>query len=172
MKLLALILMATLLSACDEDAAAKLPPPAQLTHEANGYYCQMMILMHEGPKGQVFLADTPEPLWFGQVRDSLAYLKSPEQEGEIVVIYVSDMGEAPSYAEPGAENWINAKDAYYVVGSDAVGGMGAPEVVPFGDRAKAEEFAANRGGTVLKLNDIPAETVLAPVDLGMATSEN
>ncbi len=172
MKLLALILMAALLSACDEDTTANLPPPAQMTHEAIGYYCQMMIVMHEGPKGQVFLADTPEPFWFAQVRDSLAYLKSPEQEGEILVTYVSDMGEAPSYAEPGAENWINAKDAFYVVGSDAIGGMGAPELVPFGERAKAEEFAASRGGTVLKLEDIPAEAVLAPVESNSTEPEN
>ncbi len=165
------LLALALLAACDDETSRALPSPLTLNDDAAGYYCQMVILEHEGPKAQLFLAGAPAPLWFSQVRDGLAYLKSPEQEGEILVLYVNDMGKAKSYAEPGADNWIKAQDAFYVVGSDAIGGMGAPELVPFGTAEHAEEFAAARGGAVMKLEDIPVETVLSPVAFDLATPE-
>ncbi len=165
------LLALALLAGCDDETSRALPAPLTLNDEAAGYYCQMVILEHEGPKAQLFLDGMIAPLWFSQVRDGLAYLKSPEQEGVILVLYVNDMGAAISYSEPGADNWINAQDAFYVVGSDAIGGMGAPELVPFGTVEKAEEFAATRGGTVLKLDEISAETVLSPVELDLATPE-
>ncbi len=166
MKLsIALILPLVFLAACRDDVAMQsLPDPLVLTEEAAGYYCQMVILEHQGPKAQIHLAGFPAPLWFSQVRDGIAYLKSPEQTAEILVLYVHDMGEAASWFEPGAENWINAVDAYFVVGSDAIGGMGAPEVAPFSARAKAEEFVLEHGGEIMRLADISAETVLSPIE--------
>ncbi len=159
------------LSACYDETAAILPDPLPLNEDAASYYCQMSIVEHKGPKGQLFLAGAPAPIWFGQVRDGLAYLKSPEQEGEILVLYVSDMSKAPSYDIPGEDNWMKAQDAFYVVGSDAIGGMGAPELVPFSSFEKANEFAAIHSGTVLKLDDIPAETVLSPIERDQANPE-
>jgi len=166
-----LLVALALLAGCDDEVSRALPEPITLNDEAAGYYCQMIILEHQGPKGQLFLDGMLAPLWFSQVRDALAYHKSPEQEGVILVLYVNDMGEAISYNEPGPDNWIKAQDAFYVVGSDAVGGMGAPEMVPFGDPAKAQEFAASHGGTVLEFEDISAETVLSPVEFPLATPE-
>jgi len=165
------LLALVLLAACDDEVSRTLPSPLTLNDDAAGYYCQMVILEHDGPKGQLFLDGMIAPLWFSQVRDGLAYLKSPEQEGEIIVLYVNDMGKAVSYAEPGEDNWIDAREAFYVVGSDAIGGMGAPELVPFGTAKTAQEFAANHGGTVMKLDEISAETVLSPVEFDLATPE-
>lgn len=160
-----LLLPLAILAGCKDDTASLDIPEAHiLTSEASGHYCQMNVLMHPGPKVQVFLADTPAPLWFVQVRDGIAYLKSPEQTSEILVLYVSDMGEAGSWAKPGIENWVDASTAYFVVGSDAVGGMGAPEIVPFSDRSKAEKFMGVRGGSIMRLDEIPAELVLSPVE--------
>ena len=150
---------------CKDDTAQTSKPDAvTLTAEATGHYCQMEILEHQGPKAQVHLAGSLTPLWFGQVRDGIAYLKSPEQSAEILAVYVNDMGAAPSWAEPGADNWIDVDTAYFVVGSDAVGGMGAPEITPFSDARKANEFADERGGEVMRLAEIPVETVLSPVE--------
>lgn len=173
MKLiLTLLLPLALLAGCKEDSAAlNVPDPVALTEEAAGHYCQMIILEHQGPKAQVHLAGYPAPLWFSQVRDGIAYLKSPEQSAEILVIYVNDMGRAVSWDEPGADNWIRARDAFFVVGSDAVGGMGAPEIAPFADAAMAEQFSAEHGGDVMRLNEIPAEVVLSPVDANTALGD-
>lgn len=160
----ALILAAALmaLTACKEEQAA-VPQPVAMTGDALGFYCQMAMTEHDGPKGQIHLAGAPAPLFFAQVRDAIAYQRMPEQSDEILAIYVSDMSRAPSWQDPGADNWIPAADAYYVLGSDAVGGMGADEVVPFSVRADAEAFAGKRGGRVVRLADIPDKAVLAPV---------
>lgn len=164
-RTLALLGSALFLVGCSSEAAVqKAPNPIALTEEAAGHYCQMVILEHDGPKAQMYLAGMQNPLWFSQVRDGLAYIKSPEQSAEILVMYVNDMGKAKSWSEPGEMNWIRADEAYYVVGSDAKGGMGAPELAPFSTKEKALEFAALRGGEVKLLEEISAQAVLAPVD--------
>lgn len=167
-----LIIPLVILMGCKDDTASHaVPDPMVLTEEAAGHYCQMVILEHQGPKGQVHLAGFAAPLWFSQVRDGIAYLKSPEQTAEILVLYVNDMGTAVSWSEPGAENWIDASAALFVVNSDAIGGMGAPEIAPFSDRAKAEEFITEHGGEIMFLADIPAELVLSPVEFDPAALE-
>jgi len=168
----ALLLPLAFAVGCKENTALTSKPEAiTLTAEAAGHYCQMVILEHQGPKAQVHLAGSLAPLWFSQVRDGIAYLKSPEQSAEILSFYVNDMGAAASWAEPGADNWIDAGTAYFVVGSDAIGGMGAPEIAPFADAQKAGEFADERGGEVMRLSEIPAETVLSPVEFDTAALE-
>ncbi|PCJ76122.1 MAG: copper resistance protein CopZ [Rhodobacteraceae bacterium] len=176
MKLsLALILPLAFLAGCkDETVNLVIPEPLVLTEEAAGHYCQMIILEHQGPKAQVHLEGFPAPLWFSQVRDGIAYLKSPEQSAGILVLYVNDMGEAVSWQEPGIDNWIDASTAYFVVGSNAVGGMGAPEIAPFSELLKAQQFATEHGGEVMSLDEITAETVLSPVEFdapALETSE-
>jgi copper chaperone NosL len=153
------------LAACREDESATRPTPVTMTEEALGHYCQMNLTEHPGPKAQVHLAGMPAPLFFSQVRDAIAYQRMPEQSHAITAIYVNDMAVAPSWEAPGIDNWLLAADAVFVVGSDAEGGMAAPELVPFGDRAAAEAFAAERGGTILTLAEIPDTEVLTPVSL-------
>lgn len=152
------------LAACREEAKAP-PPPASLTQEALSYFCQMNIAEHGGPKGQIHLAGFPQPIFFAQVRDLVAYLKSPEREAEITAVYVSDMGVAMSWDLPGANNWISADGAVFVTGAEVAGGMGAPEIVPFADLASAGAFISQYGGQALPLDQIPAEAALGPVNL-------
>lgn len=159
--LLAAALLA--LAACGDDPDAALPPPVTMTTEALGHYCQMYVVEHPGPKAQVHLGERPHPLFFSQVRDAIAYQRMPEQSHSIVAIYVNDMATAPSWEEPGVDNWILADRAYFVVDAEIVGGMGAPELVPFSDRAAAEAFAARHGGRIQQLAEIADGAVLAPV---------
>ncbi len=168
-----LALPLALAAGCTDDAAqTNKPAPHALTGEAEGYYCRMTLIGHAGPKAQMHLAGHPAPLWFAQARDGIAYFKSPEQPADIRVLYVNDMGAAASWSAPGADNWIDARTAYFVAGSDARGGMGAPELVPFAEASEAEDFARRRGGRVMRLADIPAEMVLAPVELDAAGMED
>ncbi|MCB4458106.1 nitrous oxide reductase accessory protein NosL [Leisingera sp. McT4-56] len=161
-----LILAAALvLSACQEEEAKAPPAPVELTEAALSYFCQMNVAEHGGPKGQIHLNGFPAPLFFAQVRDLAAYVKSPERDAEITAIYVSDMGAAASWEHPGTDNWINANEAHFVVGSNVAGGMGAPEVVPFASPEAAARFSQRYGGTVAGFEGIPDEAVLGPVDL-------
>ncbi|HET9068961.1 MAG TPA: nitrous oxide reductase accessory protein NosL [Amaricoccus sp.] len=147
------------LAACDDDEAAK-PAAHTLTDAAIGHYCGMMLTEHEGPKGQILLKGEDEPVWFSSARDTVAFTLLPEESKDIAAIYVSDMGAAPTWAEPGADNWTDAKAASFVIGSDAEGGMGGSEAVPFADKAKAEAFAAAHGGEVVAFDAIPAGYIL------------
>ncbi|MEZ5797828.1 MAG: nitrous oxide reductase accessory protein NosL [Paracoccaceae bacterium] len=158
------LLFALLLTACQEDAAQSIDPVA-MTAETLGHFCQMNLLEHDGPKGQVHLDGLPgAPLFFSQVRDAVAYLRLPEQSHPILAVYVSDMGAAgATWADPGAANWIDASTAHFVVGADVEGGMGAPELVPFADIADAEAFAILHGGSIMGLQAIPDDAVIAPV---------
>ncbi len=160
-----LVFAVLLLTACN-DEARDVPSPLAMSEDALGHYCQMHILEHTGPKGQVHLAGYPMPIWFSQVRDGLAYIKLGERIADVTAFYVNDMGKAANWDQPGADNWLPAESAYYVVGSDAVGGMGAPELVPFGRREDAASFVRKRGGTVKQFAEIVQSDVLAPVEIG------
>ncbi|MGQ3487506.1 nitrous oxide reductase accessory protein NosL [Roseovarius pacificus] len=172
MKRLAAILCLAILPACQEDTA-DIPQAVTMTASAVGHFCQMNMLEHPGPKAQVHLTGLPgTPLFFSQVRDAVAYLRMPEQSHEIAAVYVSDMASAASWEIPGADNWIPASAAHYVVGSSRTGGMGAPELVPFSDAASAAQFAQQHGGQVQELADIPDTAVLAPVATSATTPDD
>ncbi|MBS1182386.1 MAG: NosL protein [Proteobacteria bacterium] len=161
----ALVLSAALalpLAACKEETAAK-PVAVAMTDEALGYYCQMYLADHGGPKAQIHEKGQEHPLWFSQVSDAVTYLRGGEKRGDVTAIYVSDMEKAPSWAEPGRDNWIDADAAVYVIGSRQAGAMGTPEAIPFGSRKAADDFVAREGGAIVKLADIP-DTYLGPAN--------
>ncbi|PVH30260.1 nitrous oxide reductase accessory protein NosL [Pararhodobacter oceanensis] len=160
----ALLTLAILALAACEDELATLPAAVTMDAEAVGHYCQMNLLEHPGPKAQVHLSGMEHPLFFSQVRDAVAYQRMPEQSHAITVIYVSDMSHGADWAEPGADNWIPADTAHYVIGADIAGGMGAPELVPFSSAEDAAAFTREHGGEVTRLADIPDTLVLAPVE--------
>lgn len=164
-RLAAAAMTGLLLAGCQPEPTAPRPDPVSMTDNALGFYCQMNLKEHPGPKAQVHLEGlTGMPLFFAQVRDAIAYQRMPEQESPILAVYVSDMDKAKSWEEPGPDNWIAADAAFYVAGADVGGGMGAPEFVPFGTEAGAEDFAKQHGGHVVRLDGIANEDVLAPVD--------
>ncbi len=164
MKRLALavaLLAPLLLGGCFDKQAAKIPPPHTMTAEAIGHYCGMNLFEHGGPKGQIFVASLIEPVWFSSVRDTIAFTMLPDEPKDIVAIYVSDMGKAQSWDKPGADNWIEASKALFVIGSRAKGGMGGEEAVPFSERAAAEKFVGENGGRIVAFAEVPRDYVLA-----------
>lgn len=134
--------------------------PVTLNDEAMGHYCGMSLMEHEGPKGQVILTTGMPPIWFSSALDTVAFTMLPEEPKDYAGIFVSDMGRADNWADPGADNWIDARSAFYVVGSNARGGMGGAEVVPFAERAVAEGFAATRGGVVKPFAELQPDEIL------------
>ena len=169
--LAAALLAAALAAGCERAAApAAPPPPVEVSAEATGHYCGMLLVDHEGPKGQIHLAGRAAPVWFSSVRDTIAFMRLPEEPRDITAIYVNDMGRAQQWAQPDAGSWVDARKAWFVIDSDRRGGMGAPEAVPFSDPAAAEAFRKAHHGRVLRLADIPDAYVLGPVDRPHAAS--
>ena len=153
-------------SGCDRAAPAGPPPvAAEVPDDATGDYCGMLLADHEGPKGQIHLESRQDPIWFSSVRDTVAFLRLPEEARDVSAVYVNDMGLARSWEQPEAGTWVDAHNAWFVVDSAMIGGMGAPEAVPFATQPAAEEFRATHGGRIVRLDDIPDDYVLGPVDL-------
>lgn len=163
----AMALLSMLFAGCDEEDQAKAPPPQELTREASGHYCGMIVADHPGPKAQVYLKRNEEPVWFTSVRDAVVFTMLPEEPKSITAIYVTDMSKAKNWDSPEPGTWVEAHEAWYVLESSKVGGMGAPEAVPFSDKADAEAFAGQFGGMLVRFDDIPPEYVLSPVEAPM-----
>jgi len=156
------ILASLMLLACSEEDVqhvANAPIPIEITREDIGYYCNMIVADHLGPKGQVHIEGRDEPVWFSSVRDTIVFTLLPEEPKNITAIYVNDMGRA-SWEQPEAGTWIDARKAWYVVGSNKVGGMGAPEAVSFAVKTEAEAFAGRHGGQVVAFDGVPRDYVL------------
>lgn len=162
----ALALAAALVpAACGETETAGTIAPQALTRAAIGYYCNMIVADHVGPKAQIFLAGRAEPLWFSSVRDAVAFTLLPEEPKSLSAIYVNDMGRA-SWDAPEPGTWIEAHDAVFVIGSSRRGGMGALEAVPFAQRTAAEPFAREHGGHIVSFAEIPRDYILNADDDG------
>ena len=159
------LLSALLLAGCEEAEEVLPPKPFALTTEAMGRYCGMNVIEHAGPKGQIILdARAPEPIWFSSARDTLAFTMLPEEPKDYAAIYVSDMSKAPSWEKPGETNFIDARQAFFVIGSSLRGGMGAEEAVPFSTQGAADQFAAKNGGRVVSFGEVPSEYILGTGD--------
>ncbi len=161
LPMIAAVLASSLvLPSCSNEEADAPPPPFALTEDAMGRYCGMNVLEHPGPKGQIILRHTDEAIWFSSARDTLAFTMLPEEPRDIAAIYVSDMGKAPSWEDPGAENWISAKEAFFVIDSSRRGGMGTREAIPFAGETDAQAFTKQHGGRVVAFDDVPQDYVL------------
>jgi copper chaperone NosL len=159
--LLASLAAALGISGCNDRPTAVAPPsPQEMTASAVGRYCGMNVMEHPGPKGQIILAGQKEAIWFSSARDAISFTMLPEEPKDIRAIYLSDMARAPEWDKPGATNWVDARQASFVIGSRMKGGMGGDEAVPFSDKAAAEKFASENGGRVVAFADVPKDYVL------------
>lgn len=154
-----LLSLLALVSACEEEKT-ELPMPQALPENAVGHYCGMLVTEHSGPKGQIILKSQQAPVWFSSARDAVAFSMLPDEAKDIRAIYVSDMGKAANWEKPGATNWVEARTAYYVIGSTIRGGMGGEETVPFSEIEAAARFAREHGGQVVRFQKIPTDYVL------------
>lgn len=152
-RLLVAIAAVALLAGCSKQEARVVPAAHTLTADATGHYCGMLLSEHAGPKGQILLEGQDTPVWFSSVRDTLTFLNLPEEAKNIAAVYVTDMAKAPSWEQPGADNWVIAGDAFFVIGSDRQGGMGGQEAVPFSTEAAAQAFIKQYHGRIVRLDE-------------------
>jgi copper chaperone NosL len=164
-RFLVVIAAVALLAGCSKEEARVVPAAHTLTADATGHYCGMLLSEHAGPKGQILLEGQDAPVWFSSVRDTLTFLNLPEEAKNIAAVYVTDMAKAPSWEQPGADNWVLAADAFFVIGSDRQGGMGGDEAVPFSTEAAAQAFIKQYHGHVVHLDDA-AKSVAAAAPEG------
>lgn len=154
-------LLGLALVACDGGGeVTEAPPPAEYGGEAVGYFCGMLLAEHGGPKGQVHLVSADTPLWFSSVRDTVAFTLLKDQPKDVAAIYVNDMGQTTDWQMPEPGSWVALEEAFLVIESRRLGGMGLPEVVPFGMQSSAQAFVDEHGGRVVRLAEVPVDYVL------------
>lgn len=164
---LAVVIPLLLLAACDQGKKAQAPAAAPYDPGAVAHFCGMTLGEHPGPKGQIWVDGEKQPVWFTSVHDTIAFTLLPEEPKDLRAIYVTDMAKAPSWAQADKGGWIEARHAFYVIDSDATGGMGTPEAVPFSTRDSAESFAKTHGGRVVDFDGIPKDYILGAPAGGM-----
>ncbi len=155
-------LIALSLAGCKDEKTAALPKPVEPTADSVAHFCNMAVLDHPGPKGEIFLKGKTEPVWFASVRDTFAFTMLPEEPKDIAAIYVTDMGKAEGWLKPEPGFWVEAHAASYVLGSTYDGGMGGREAVPFAKQEDAARFVARFGGHLARFGEVPEDYVLGP----------
>jgi len=159
---LAIFCLLLVVSGCGESTVAVAPQPREPDSHAIAHYCGMTLTEHVGPKGQILLKGSAEPLWFSSVHDAFVYVAQDlVNEREMAGFWVNDMGKG-SWEKPAPGSWIEAKGAFYVVESRKSADMGSREAVPFKDRAQAQAFAGEFGGRIVEYGEALALMPEAP----------
>ncbi|MGA7071993.1 nitrous oxide reductase accessory protein NosL, partial [Bradyrhizobium sp.] len=143
------------------DPAADAPRPREVTDASVAQFCGMTLTEHAGPKGQIFVRGLPNPYWFATVRDAFGFTMLQETPKAISAMYVSDMARAKNWDQPEPGMWVEAHQAYFVIGSRRRSGMDSDEAIPFSDAAAARAFADANGGRVVRFADMPRDYILA-----------
>lgn len=159
-RLLPLVTLLALLSGC-EQATQKVAAPVELTRDT---YCSldgMLLADYPGPKAQIHYAQG-EPEFFCDTVEMFSIYLQPEQQKRVTAVFVNDMGK--SEWERPAGQWIDARQAFYVVGSHRRGSMG-PTFASFAEESAARAFAEKEGGKVLRFNEVTPD--MAVLDGGV-----
>jgi copper chaperone NosL len=151
-----LIVIAFLLIGCSKEDSAK-TFPITLTKDHACKICGMISAEYPGPKAQIQYKKGESETFCGTPHMFMATLH-PERPRNISAIYVHDMGQA-DWDHPKNE-WIDAKEAYYVLGGDKKGPMGDP-LVPFSALEGAESYVKEHGGRIVRFDEITVD-MLSP----------
>lgn len=140
-------------AACNKPAAPV--APQEITAGTSCSLDGMTLADFPGPKGQIHYA-TGKPDFFCDTFELFSIYLQPEQKKRITGIFTQDMGKTDWEKPQG--NWIDAKQAFYVLGSKKTGSMG-PTLAAFAHQQDAEKFANGFGGKVLRFNQVTPDMV-------------
>lgn len=153
--LLIIILLAAglLVLGCEpEQQTSDIHKPVGFDSGDECHLCGMIITRFPGPKGEAFLRHDEKVYKFCSTRDLFAWLLQPDVGNRVEAVYVHDMSNT-SWDDPQDTALIDAKTAWYVIGSRRKGAMG-PTLAAFSERQRAAEFAREYGGSLARFEDI------------------
>ena len=135
-----------------ESTGVTRPDPVHFDSGDECHVCGMAITRFPGPKGEAITAREEQVRKFCSTRDMFSWVLQPENVNRDHTLYVHDMAET-EWVEPADTALIDAREAFYVVGSERTGAMG-PTLASFAEASAAEAFAAEFGGEVVPFADI------------------
>ncbi|ASP47492.1 nitrous oxide reductase accessory protein NosL [Cognaticolwellia beringensis] len=121
------------------------------------HLCGMLISNFSGPKAELFrkgvtTEDNNRVKKFCSTRDMFSFYLDPENNRNVTTILVHDMSKAP-WDSPNDSYFIDARLAWYVVGSNLTGAMGKT-LASFSTKTDADTFASEFGGNVIDFNAV------------------
>ena len=146
---------AVLLAACGEGPQAPVTP-VEITRDTVCSLDGMVLADYPGPKAQIHY-DHGKPDFFCDTIEMFSIYLRPEQQRRVRAVFVQDMGKADWNSPAG--HWIDAKTAFYVMGSSMRGSMG-PTIASFSSERGAEAFAAKYGGKGLCVGEGQPDMVI------------
>ncbi|MBL4899298.1 MAG: nitrous oxide reductase accessory protein NosL [Colwellia sp.] len=161
--IMALTVAVTLLMSCSDKAEQQ-----QMLHKAVAmesadecHLCGMLITRFDGPKGEVFRKETGDQVFkFCSTRDMFSYYLDPENKRNVAQMLVHDMSKMPWGSDSIDDKYfIDAKTAWYVVGSERIGAMGET-LASFSQQDDAQAFAKEFGGKVLSFDGISYDALM------------
>ncbi|MGB0895437.1 MAG: nitrous oxide reductase accessory protein NosL [Parashewanella sp.] len=148
-----LLAVGIMLAACSKEPETLSAREAQAIHAGEEcHLCGMFIKKFPGPKGELYLKTSDKIKKFCSTRDMFTFLLDPEYKKQVKEAYVHDMSKA-HWKTPDDNHFIDARTAWYVIGSSQKGAMGKT-LASFVDKLSAERFVTEFGGKVRAFNEI------------------
>jgi len=117
--------------------------------------CGMFVAKYPNWLAQIHYDDLGQTKFFDGPKDMMVFYFNPERHDGLPRATIKYMYVKDYYSL----NWLSAKDAFYVVGSDIYGPMGH-ELIPFKTKNAAESFSKDHHGTeILTFGDITPELI-------------
>jgi len=126
------------------------------------HLCGMLITNFSGPKAELFRQGVTKEEGnsvkkFCSTRDMFSFYLDPENNRNVTTILVHDMSKAP-WDAPDDGYFIDARQAWYVVGSRQTGAMGKT-LASFSAKTDADAFASEFGGKVIDFNAVSYQSL-------------
>ncbi|KPP98780.1 nitrous oxide reductase accessory protein NosL [Marinobacter sp. HL-58] len=169
-------LMAVFLTGCSgsEEQTTEKPDPVHIESGDECHVCGMVILGFPGPKGEAITVREQEVRKFCSTRDMFSWALQPENAKRDHTLYVHDMAQT-DWEHPEDTALIDAREAFFVVGSERTGAMG-PTLASFAEETSAKDFASEFGGDVVQFKDVTMQHLTAEqghdTDMGMNEEGN
>lgn len=156
------LIILTSLVACSDNAAQKETIYKAVAMESSDecHLCGMLITHFDGPKGEVFRKEQGQKVFkFCSTRDMFSYYLDPENKRNVSQILVHDMSKMPWGSDSIDDKYfIDAKKAWFVVGSEKTGAMGKT-LASFSLELDAKAFSTEFGGKVIAFSDINQDSL-------------
>lgn len=159
-RVLLLLVPLAVLSGCgeEEDKIAMVQQAVAMESSDECHLCGMIITNYPGPKGQLYSRGKQGNMKFCSTRDMFAFIVDPENQHNIQQAFVHDMA-VTHWDHPDEETYIDAKQAFYVIGHNRKGAMG-PTLASFSKQKDAKAFAKMQGGQVLTFDQITLQVLI------------
>jgi len=156
------VLLTVVITACSDQSEQQKVIHKAIAMESNDecHLCGMLITHFDGPKGEIFRKEQGNKVMkFCSTRDMFSYYLDPENTRNVSQMLVHDMSKMPWGSDSINDKYfIDAKNAWYVVGSEKTGAMGKT-LASFSSQSDAQAFAQEFGGKTLSFNEVNQDSL-------------